>query len=58
MAATLTEDILKHKFVNEKALIFIKISLKFVHKGDIDNIPALAQIMFGTYQATSHYLNQ
>ena len=32
-------------FLNENALISIKISLKFVPKGQINNIPALVQIM-------------
>ena len=32
-------------FVNEKFCILITISLKFVPKGPIDNIPALVQIM-------------
>ena len=32
-------------FVNEKFWILIKISLKFVSKGPIDNNPALVQIM-------------
>ena len=32
-------------FVNEKFGILVKISLKFVSKGPIDNNPALAQIM-------------
>ena len=36
----------------------IFISLKFVPKGPINNIPALVQIMVGADQATSHYLNQ
>ena len=45
MAATLADNTLKHKFVNENILISIKISLKFVSKGPINNIPALVQIM-------------
>ena len=32
-------------FLNEKVWTLIKISLKFVPKGPIDNIPALVQIM-------------
>ena len=32
-------------FLNENVWISIKISLKFVHKGPIHNIPALVQIM-------------
>ena len=41
MAATLADDTFKRKFVNENILISIKISLKFVSKGPINNIPAL-----------------
>ena len=39
------DDILKCIFLNEKVWISIKISLKFVPKGPISNIPALVQIM-------------
>ena len=39
------DDICKSIFMNEKFCIFIKISLKFVPKGPIDNNPALVQIM-------------
>ena len=35
----------KRIFVNENVRILIEISLKFVPKGPIDNIPALVQIM-------------
>ena len=45
MAATLADDTFKYKFVNENISISIKISLKFVPKGPINNIPALVQIM-------------
>ena len=38
-------DIFKCISLNEKARIFIKISLKFVLKEPINNIPALVQIM-------------
>ena len=38
-------DIFKCIFVNENAIISMKISLKFIPKGSIDNIPALVQIM-------------
>ena len=41
----LPEDIIKCVYMNEKLYISIHISLKFVHKGPIDNIPALVQIM-------------
>ena len=39
------DDILKCIFLNENLWIPIKISLKFVPKGSIDNIAALVQIM-------------
>ena len=39
------DDIFKLIFLNENVWIFIKISLKFVPNGPIDNIPALVQIM-------------
>ena len=39
------EDIFKRIFVNENVWISIKISLKFVPKGSINNIPTLVQIM-------------
>ena len=39
------DDILKWIFFNENAWISIEISLKFVPKGQINNIPALVQIM-------------
>ena len=40
-----TDDTFKCIFLNENAQISIKISLKFVPKGPINNIPALVQIM-------------
>ena len=39
------DDILKRIFLNENIWIPIKISLKFVPKGSINDIPALVQIM-------------
>ena len=39
------EDIFKCIFLNENVLISIKISLKFIPKGPINNIPTLVQIM-------------
>ena len=39
------DDIFKRIFMNENLWIPIKISLKFVPKGPINNIPALVQIM-------------
>ena len=41
----LADDIFKCIFLNENVWIPIKISLKFVRKGPINNIPALVQIM-------------
>ena len=41
----LADDILKCIFLNENVPISIKISLKFVPKGPIKNIPALVWIM-------------
>ena len=45
MAAILADDIFKRIFLNENVIISIKISLKFIPKGPINNIPALVQIM-------------
>ena len=39
------DDILKCIFFNENVLISINISLKFIPKGPVNNIPALVQIM-------------
>ena len=39
------DDIFKYIFLNDNVLISIKIPLKFIPKGPIDNIPALVQIM-------------
>ena len=39
------DDIFKCILLNENVMISIKISLKFVPKGPINNIPALVQIM-------------
>ena len=39
------DDIFKCIFLNENIQISIKISLKFVPKGQINNIPALVRIM-------------
>ena len=35
------DDIFKYIFLNENVLLSIKISLKFVPKGQINNIPSL-----------------
>ena len=42
---TFADDIFKCIFLNENVWIAIKISLNFVPKGSINNIPALVQIM-------------
>ena len=39
------DDSFRYIFVNENILIFTKISLKFIAKGPINNIPALVQVM-------------
>ena len=39
------DDTFKYIFLNENIIISAKISLQFVPKGPIDNIPALVQIM-------------
>ena len=39
------DDIIKCILLNENALISIKVSLNFIPKGPINNIPALVQIM-------------
>ena len=41
MATIFPDDIFKCIFLNENVLILIKISLKFVPKGQINNIPPL-----------------
>ena len=54
-------DIFKWIFLNENVLISIKISLKFVPRGPINNIPTLVQIMAWRRPGAiiwSHYLNQ
>ena len=45
MAALFADGTFKCIFLSETVGISIKISLKFVHKGPINNIPALVQIM-------------
>ena len=51
-------DILKWIFLNENITISIKISLKFVPKGPINNIPILFQITAWAEEATGHYPKQ
>ena len=45
MAANFADDFLKCIFMDEKFFISIRISLKFVPKGPIDNKVALVQVM-------------
>ena len=45
MAAISADNIFKRIFMNEKFCILIKIALKFVPQGPIDNNPALVKIM-------------
>ena len=45
MAAIFADNIFKWIFLNENVSILNNISLKFVPKGPINNIPALVQIM-------------
>ena len=45
MAAISQTTILNAFFLNENVWISIDISLKFIPKGPIDNIPVLVQIM-------------
>ena len=59
------DDTFKRIFLNENSKISIKISLKFVPKCPINNIPALVQIIDKStdcdplpWPAPSHYLNQ
>ena len=42
------DNIFKYVFLNENVWISIKISLKFVPKGPINNIPSLVQIIIWT----------
>ena len=44
-ARDIPDDIITCIFLNENVSISIKISLKFVPEGPINNIPALGQIM-------------
>ena len=45
MAPHFADNILKCLFLNENIWILIKISLKFVPKGSVNNIPSLFQLM-------------
>ena len=52
------DNIFKCIFLNENVWISLKISLKFVPEGPINNIPALVEIMAWHQLGTGHYLNQ
>ena len=52
------DNIFKDIFLYENVWILTEISLKFVPKGPINNIPALVQIMAWRRPGASHYLNQ
>ena len=54
----LTDDMLKCMYTKEKFCVFIRISLKFVPRGLINNKSALVQEMAWRPQSASHYLNQ
>ena len=41
----INHETFKYIFLNENVIISVKISLKFVPKGPISNIPTLVQIM-------------
>ena len=58
MAAIFTDDIFKCIFLNDNVWISIKISLQFVHKCQMNNIPALDPKWLGAGQATSHCQNR
>ena len=51
-------DIFRCIFLNEYVWISIKISLKFVPEGPINNIPHWFRYWLGADEATSHYLDQ
>ena len=52
------DNILKYIFLNENLWMSIQISLKFVPKGQIINIPALVQVMALRWPGAGHYLIQ
>ena len=58
MAAIFHTDNLKRIFLNENVWISISISLQFVPRGPINNIPALVQIMAWRRPGDKHYLDQ
>ena len=52
------DDSFRYIFLNENIWIFTKISLKFIAKSPINDIPALVQVMAWCWPAPSHYLKQ
>ena len=58
MSTALADDILKGIFMNWNLCILIRISLKFVPEGPIDNNQHWFRLWLGAEQATSHYLNK
>ena len=56
--AAVSQTTFSSAFLWMKMFKFLWISLKFVSKGPIDNIPALVQIMAWRWHTTSHYLKQ
>ena len=51
------DDIFKCIFLNENIWISIKISLKFVPKGQINNIPTLVQIKIHWFLTTPYRID-
>ena len=54
----MANDIFNYISFNENVWISIKMSLKFIPKGQVDNKSVLFQVMAWCHHATSHYLNQ
>ena len=53
----IADDIFKCIFLNENVWIPIKISLKFVPKGPISNIPAMVQSVFSkSFLVMGHFI--
>ena len=52
MAVIFADNILNHIFLDEYYPIWIRISLKYIHKVPIDNNPVLIQIM--AWRRTGH----
>ena len=54
----IADDKVKCIFMNENFCILIRIPLKYVSRGPIDNKPALGKITACAEYATSHYMNK